>query len=222
MFIGGRATQIYDLETLDRYGHFGADPQPADKLAQWDTHLVTVPLDKQYLHIVDLLAFAEGAHWALVFYDGHTAVLADLSSPATRSLAERTAGGQARFRSAPVAALSGALCRITSGSAVDTQTLSGLAAANRELPTAAGPWFMFFAARSHRVQPRWVVLTFESEYDALTRESRPDTPVLGTLESRLSTAQILANLYGRAPQAKRWIETREGILSDVESLLKVS
>jgi hypothetical protein len=222
VFIDSRAQQIYNLETLDAYRRLGTDPQPAAMLAHWDTHLVAVPLEKEYLHIVDLLAFAEGSHWALVFYDGRTAVLADLSSSATRSLAERVAGGQARFRSAPVAAISGALCRITSGAPVDTQALAELASANHALPTAGGPWFMLFAARAHRVQPRWVVLALEGEYEALARGGGPSGQRVGTLESRVSIAQILANLYGRAPQAKRWIETRETLVSELESLLKAS
>ncbi|MBZ5588367.1 MAG: hypothetical protein LAO05_07380 [Acidobacteriia bacterium] len=219
LFIGGRATQIYTLETLHAYGLFGADPEPAARLAEWDTHLVVVPLEREYLHIVDRIAFAEGAHWALVFYDGRTAVLADLESPPTRALAERVAAGRASFRRGQVALLSETLCRISSGSAVDAPALSRLAEANTEFPTAGGPWFLLFAARAHRVQPRWVVHTFEAEYERLTRVSGRSENRLALVQARLSIAQILANLYGRGPQATRWHDTREDLLLQMQAIV---
>jgi len=221
LFIGGRAQGVYDLETLARYRRFGSDPQPAAKLSQWDAHLLVVPMDSKYLRIVDTIAFAPGAHWALAFCDGRTAVLADVSSPGTRPLAERVTAGQARYRSAGVAGLSRSVCAITAGAAVDLQAISGLAAANRALPTGAGPWFMLFAARAHRLDPRAVLLVFEEEYAALGRDTGHAARRLGTLQARASIAQILANLYrssGQKVKSDEWAAAVRGLTPELEAL----
>jgi hypothetical protein len=222
LFIGGRAQQIYDLSTFDSYRKFGNDPQPAARLTQWDTHLLVVPLEGKYLHIVDLLAFAQGAHWAIVFFDGRTAVLADLQAPGTRSLAERVAAGHARFRSAPIAELSEKLCAISSDSPVDLESVSKVAAATRAFPTGAGPWFMFFAARAHRLQPRGVILLFETQFENLTRESGQAGHGLGLLQARMTTAEILSNLYrsaGVRPNSEQWAGTVVRLTAEIKSLM---
>ena len=219
LFAGGRAQQIYDLDTLDRYRRFGNDPQPAARLAEWDVHLLVVPLEGKYLHIADVLAFAPGAQWAAVFYDGHAAVFADVASAANRRLADGIAAGRARYRSPGVAELSRALCAVTGGAAVDMQAIAALDAANRATPTASGPWFMLFAARAHRLPPRPVLLAFEEEYAALTRSAGGRR--LATLQARVSVAQILSNLYRSARQSgpsEQWAQVVRSLMPELEAL----
>jgi hypothetical protein len=220
LFIGGRATQIYGLDTVHAYRALGNAPRPATMLAQWDIHLVVVPLEREYLQVVDRLAFSDGSHWALVFYDGRTAVLADLVDGKARDLAEGVAAGRARFRSEAVSTLSRALERVSFGSGgVGTQALSDLVTANRNLPTAGGPWFLLFTARAHRVQLAWLVHTLEAEYGFLTSESGRKDGQLERLQARLSCAQILASLYGRGTQASFWIQTREQLIAQLRTLV---
>ncbi len=220
LFIGGRATQIYSLEVLREYGSFGRSPDPSAFLERWDTHLAVVPLEHDYLRIVDRLAFAPGAHWALIFYDGTSAVLADRNDAAARGLADAVESGRARFGDGRVAALSRALARVSGGSGdVDASRLGDLVTATRALPTSGGPWFVLFAARAARTQPAWLVRTLEDLFGSFAAEGTPHADGLARVRAGLSTAQILANLYGRGPRATQWIETRERLLHELEELL---
>ncbi len=222
-FIGGRANGVYSLDTLREYRTFGAVADPAELLDQWGIHLVVVPLEREYLRVVDRLAFGAGTHWALTFYDGRSVVLTDLNDGTTRALANDVKGGVARFRDGRVAALSRALCRVSSGRGViDAQRLTDLVTATRNFPTAGGPWFLFFAARTSDAQPIWLVRTLENLYDSLTKGDTRSEDRLRCLQARLSAAQILGNLYGRGPQATRWIGDREELLRQLQALLESS
>jgi len=171
------------------------------------------------LQLVERLAFAEGSHWALAFYDGRSVVLADLGAESTRGLAENVVAGRARFRDARVAGLSRALCRLPfAAGVVEAQDLSDLVAANRMYPTAGGPWFLLFAAQARPSQSDWVVTTLEAEYRDFTAESGPTEDRLGRLQARLSTAQILTDLYRGGPRAAHWADTLEGLVQQLDEL----
>ncbi|MGD1149277.1 MAG: hypothetical protein ABR961_15150 [Thermoanaerobaculaceae bacterium] len=219
LFIGGRSNQIYTIDTLQAYRRFGSDPQPAATLARWDTHLAVVPLEHEWLQIVDRLAFRKGVPWAVVFYDGRSAVLADRSVSPTRELVDRVAAGGAVLRAKEVAPLCQALSRVSGGAAMDLTALTNLAAASRATPTAGGPWFLLFAARANGLPSLWVVHTLESEYEYLSAESGRSDGRLGRLQARLSIAQILVNLYGRAPRASHWADTQDELLPQLRVLL---
>ncbi len=223
LFIGGRATQIYSLETLHAYNDIGSSPRPAELLADWETHLVVVPFEDHWVGLVDRLALSPGSHWAVVFYDGRGMVLADVRAPATSMLAESVAAGRARFPADDVGSLSRTLCRISPAmGGVTFQSAPQLLTANRTFPTVGAPWVLALVAKGQGLPPTWLIGVLERE-DAFFagRHASPFLNLSG-LEARVSIAQILANLYqatGNSATANRWGASSVALRSEVETIL---
>jgi hypothetical protein len=222
LFLGGRAQQIYSLEALHAYQEVTKSSQPASVLAKWDVSVAVVPAEGDYIKLVNSLVFTPGAHWATVFYDGRALVLADLSTPATRALANEVAAGRGHFRRADVATLSRALCRLspalgTGGPSVVDELL----AAGRALPTEGGPWFVLFAAAAGEIQPQVLVRSLESQDAFLAAQSKASGR-LGRLLARLSIAQVLGSAYGalgQASQAAVWNAQVQDLWAQVQAVL---
>ncbi|MBZ5588368.1 MAG: hypothetical protein LAO05_07385 [Acidobacteriia bacterium] len=226
VFLGGRAQQIYTTEALHSYEKVPASPNPAGELSSWDTHLAVVPAEGEYLEFADRLVFTEAAHWAPVFYDGRSLVLAELRAPETRALVAKVADGTAPFRGEAVAALSRALCRVSPALGADgPQAVADLVAANRAFPTSGGPWFLAFTARERHLPSQWLARTLERDEALLAAASGGSEGRLARLQARVAVSQILANLNrasGHEPQAKQWTGAMQRLASELESLLEAS
>ncbi len=223
LFMGGRATQIYSLENLHAYRQIAADPHPAAALARWDVHLAVVSTESTDLEFARRLAFTGDAHWAPVFYDGRSLVLADLKAPEIQALANRVVGGTARFRDGAVRALSAALCRVSPAwRPADPQAVPALVTANLAFPTAGGPWFLLFAAADRQLPPQWVAQTLEQEEATLAAAPERGAGSLPRLRARAVAAQILATLYrasGQQAKAATWAGSAENLKLELESAL---
>ncbi len=223
VFLGGRAQQIYSIDALHAYHEVLSSQRPADLLARRDVHLVVVPAESEYLALAGKLAFGNGAHWAVVFYDNHAVVLSDLSAPPTRALAEGVTTGRAHFRTKSLTELSRALCRVSSAfGTAGPRTVADLASANQAFPTSGGPWFLLFASEVRQIPPQLLVRSLEAEDELLREESERTAGRLARLQARVSISEILAHLYqlaGRMPQAREWANTRDDLRSQLQSLL---
>jgi len=82
-----------------------------------------------------------------------------------------------------------------------------------------------FTARARRLQPQWLARTLEGEYEALSGDGRPPGRRLAALQTRLSIAQLLANLCrsaGAKPQSEAWAATARRLAPEVEALLNAT
>ncbi|HVN75256.1 MAG TPA: hypothetical protein VMT19_02995 [Thermoanaerobaculaceae bacterium] len=223
LFLGGRAQQIYDAEALEAYTSVSRADRPESVLAAWDVHLAVVPLEGAYAATADRLVYSPGARWAVVYYDGRAAVLADSQAAATHDLVAKVAAGSAVFRNRDVAALSGAICRLSPAvGRADRGALDDLVAANRALPTSRGPWFLFYDARELNVPPTWLVTVLQGEDARLAGEAGRGRGRLRALQERASADQVLSALYGaagRTEDAARWAATTAEAAARLQSVL---
>lgn len=223
LFLGGRAQQAYPLATLHAYNEILSSAHPGDLLSRQGVNIVVTSTESANLPLVDRLVFSPHARWAFVYCDNVALVLADLDSPASRTLAERVLGGEARFRSAAVGELSRALCRASPGLGEDArQAVASLAVANRAFPTVGGPWFLLFAAAAARLDPQWLIASLKAEDAALTASPPHGPGSLAGLQARASIAEILAHLYqmGRRPrEAAEWANTQAHLQAELSRLL---
>jgi hypothetical protein len=223
LFLGGRAQQVYSLDTLHAYQEILASPRPGNLLSRQKVNLVVTSTESGNLGLVDRLVFSPHARWAFVYCDDIAFVLADLDAPASRALAERVLRGEARFRSAAVGELSRALCRASPALGTDAkQAAAGLIAANRAFPTVGGPWFLLFAAAAARLDPQWLIASLKAEDAALTASRPHGAGSLAAVQARASIAEILAHLYEigrRRSEANEWANTQAHLQAEVQTLL---
>ncbi len=223
LFIGGRAQQVYSVETLHGYDAIQASLRPDDVLAQREIHLVVVPFEDRWVELVEKLALARAAQWTAVYYDGRAVVLADVRAPETRALVGAVAGGTARFRDGRIASLSGALCRISpSMGGLDSQKVADVLAANRSFPTIGAPWALALVARGQRLRPEPLIRALEAEDAYLAGRSATPALSLASLKSRTNVDQVIAALYqsaGQGAQAGRWGAVSGELRSEVEAVL---
>lgn len=142
-FIGGRAQQVYDVETFKLSQETIISPSGVGILATYDVHLVAMPGGYP---LVDNLV---KSGWAIVYFDGGNFLLADPRKPEFADLI-RLAAGRGPNQAPPVfgdngelkypdpkeetKALSRAMCLATAGSDPDV-LMSAFKEANRLRPT---------------------------------------------------------------------------------------
>ena len=224
LLIGGRAQQVYSLETLHTYDEITRSPQPDRILASLAVHLVVVPFEGRWLDLIDKLAFARGSQWTTVFFDGRALVLADPREPEMRGLVEGVASGGASFRDPAVASLSRAMCRISPATGgLTPESARELLTANRSVPAEGTPWALALAATGQRSRLDWFVGVLEAEDAYLAGRAAPPALRLRTLESRVGFAKVLAALYkssGQAAKASRSGATAEELRSEVVAVIE--
>jgi hypothetical protein len=212
LWIGGRAQQVYRLETyLEWQDAFATNPR--DLLEAKEVSLLVMrPQSPQ--RALGILRWARESGWVIVYYDERTTVVARADHPDTRALVAAAGRGELAYPDEQSAAVGRifALASQSDTGAAPPYSLAELGAIlERPLPTlyalAAEP------ARALRGRLEAELLEFFAhENERLAEMSLQRAEALYILESREVVAGILAGhaaAMGNPGQARKWRSLQE-------------
>jgi len=221
LFTGGRAQQVYRLETYDTFMHIIDQGDPSG-LTRSGISLAVIPYERKYSKLIGAMTARPASRWAPIYADRRNMVLANADLPATRQLIDKAAAGQLAYPNAGIAALSRAMCLSAKCvRAPKNSRDSALMEAGRLMPTT---WVYLTLAGPEPLtgkEARKRVDYLQKEFDRLGAlpTDRPEGAQI--LACRLALAESLARKFQQAGdrrQALRWSQAA----SDVErSLLEL-
>ena len=223
LFMGGRAQQIYSLETHELRYRIGSNASRfSDELRNLSVHLAVVPASFGYRQLIGGLVDKPGSRWAHVYFDGKNAVLADGDWPETRALIDRVVEGDVRFLHGSIAALSRARCLSSKVVGADEGSVTmALMEANALKPTPRGYKILKTMAEQGRLRPEALIPYLEKQRVRLWEMPVDSAGGSDTLACRLCVAEMLSGFYGRAGDrlaATRWAQRAAGIRQDMATM----
>ncbi len=207
VFMGGRAQQVYDIETFRLRAEILAvrrktDPRflprrALEPFAKHNIHLVILPRGRFNL-LVNVLLSSRDARWAVIYYDyADNVVLADSKDPEKRELIEKAASGKLKYPDERIAALSRAYC-LTSPVVKVTDPKLVMAAylkANKLSPSGAMYSRMGYLWRKGAISQGWLINYLESENRRLAAMDPKQAFWVAKLYCRQAIAGTLEELY---------------------------
>jgi hypothetical protein len=223
VFVGGRAQQVYDWATVERYMAVPASAQPAAELAAIGADLVVVPMHLAWDPMVERLALQAGARWLIVYYDGRDAVLVDAGSPAQRALVDGVRTGRLQYPNPAVAGVSCALAlACPPGGAAAAERFDALASAAREMPTIGVYWALAALERRGELCIDRLLTFLEQEQSRLAALDHRRAGGVGALKAKWAVAWQLSEHYraaGRSADAARLATIAANLRAELWSVL---
>jgi len=110
MYLGGRAQQVYDVETYKLQRRILGGRELPSVLEEMKIRWIVVPMNPGYAKLLHAAVYARAARWVSVYCDGENIVLANSRLPECQEAIRRCIGGRLKYRDPAVAALSRAVC----------------------------------------------------------------------------------------------------------------
>lgn len=193
VYAGGRARQVYDIDTYRSFNRLERGPTLAGA-AEEGMYLAILSRREQLLAWQS--SYIDGARWVPIFFDGYTWVLVHRNHPQAERLIEGARTGKLVYPSDAIARHSRAACLISPVVAESgTQIAKAVKSANsiRPLPRTYG--FVGQSTLSARVKFGWSIPYLEQEARRLEQMDYHQPYGFELLESRATMAKILATLY---------------------------
>jgi hypothetical protein len=231
-FMGGRAQQVYDVETFKMRTQIitsrrrSDPPRPFPErtfkpLAKYGMHLAIIP-QRQHKKFVNTLMTHKDGRWIAIYYDGaDNVVLADPKDSQTWELIKKAAEGKLKYPSPEIAALSRAACLTSPGfKAKGKVALPACIRANALKPSMTIYIRMVRLLKNHQVSSDWFISYLESENKRLMKiDIMEYSHGVRILECRRMIAKILINLYRSASRPKD-VEKAQALLGRMETEIK--
>jgi len=224
LFVGGRAHQVYDWSTVERYMAMPGSTQPAAELTAIGADLVVVPMHLAYDPMVERLALQSGSRWLIVYYDGRDAVLVDADAAAQRPLVDKALNAGLRYPSPAVAAVSRALgAACPASDATPVARFDALTGAAREAPTIGVYWALAALERRGEVDRELLLAFLEREQARLTPLDHRRAGGVDLLKAKWAVAWQLSQQYaaaGRTADAARATDAASALRAELWSMLR--
>jgi hypothetical protein len=176
MFVGGRAQQVYDVETYKlQRGMLGGE-EPPTILEQLGVRWMVVPRNESYEALLPNCMYAKDSKWAAIFCDGENIVLADSALPECLQAINGCLDGKLKYRSVAFGELSRAFCLLSQvvterSASPATARLAALAALKKSAKDY--PIYLAYAAmgdiyRNTATDPAAEIAFLQAEYKRLS------------------------------------------------------
>jgi hypothetical protein len=173
LYIGGRAQQVYSLETFRQVRDIVSSLQHT-RFSDLGIHLVVLPQEDQYKPLIDAMVSGKDARWAIIYTHEQNMVLADVTDAGSRQLIERAVKGDLIYPDKETAAVSRAMCLMSRVvGAKPAELVDAFVEANKVYPTIRAYNVLYQLYRQGVVPSSALAPYLVSEYERL-----------GTLDTR--------------------------------------
>jgi len=221
LFVGGRAQQVYRLQTYETLMHIVSRGDPSG-LTRSGVGLVIIPSSQKYARLIGAMVAKPHSTWAVVYADRRNVVVANAALPATRQLVDKAAAGRLKYPDAGTAALSRAMCLTAKCVRASRDSrISALLEANRLMPSVFAYRALEGTTGGAGMEPSRLIPYLQAESERL--EAMPTNRSNGaqTLACRYAIAEALSRTFRKANnkrQALRWSAKASNIRDELEEL----
>ncbi len=204
LFVGGRAQQVYSLETYQLRGGILTGADSAAELDKLGVHLVVVPDSFRYRPMIRGLVYGLHSRWAYVYYDGFTAVLADGDWGETKALIESVAWEKLNYPDPAIAAMSRARCLSSKVVGADEErVVMELMRANALKPMPKAYSVLKMMAQRGQVSSKVLIPYLNKQSLGLDKMPVKRAAGFDILACRLAVAETLSSLYVRVGDRRK-------------------
>lgn len=194
-FIGGRAQQVYNIETYRLHKQIIAK-RDLSALSEAGIHLAIIPGTKKYNKLIAAMVNGSDARWACIYVNEHNFIFANTSSPTTKRLVENAAGGELVYPDPSIAALSHAMCLASIAVSANAKQISqAFIKANVIRPTLLGFMMLRRMASQDPIASKNLIPYFEYENKRLALMSTNPAGEYRNQRCRGFIADTLSYLY---------------------------
>jgi hypothetical protein len=210
LYIGGRAQQVYSVQEYEEQRYLGGMPGEALRVfRQRDVHLVVMPWAEAAGTFLDDLVGKPDSTWAVLYFDGRNAILADYRYGPTRRLISAAMANQLKFPNEEVATLSRAACLSSICLRTQVSQADALAAvrqAVRQYDSHLMPTLLCNLSPNRQLADEDMRL-LEQRFTELSNLPQPRPEGVSVLSTCKQLCVLLFDQYnaaGRLAQAQQW------------------
>ena len=207
LYIGGRAQQVYDIETFHVFRHILRKPDD-QTIHRLGMNMMVVPVDMKHKKLIEKMVWGPGARWAYVYRNDEKAIIVDVRSPEMLELVNKVVSGQAKYPSEDIAAMSRAMC-LASGvvKATNDKLAQAFKDAIAHRPSIAAYRMLGGMIERGQVSPKETIAYLEQERTRLEGMPVDCAGGLNIVNCRGVVANLLHRLnrlIGNGREAARW------------------
>lgn len=205
LFLGGRAQQVYNVETYKLQKYVLSSLEGPAVLERLGVRWIVVPVS-QYGAFIQHVVYSRGTRWAPVYFDGENIVAASVGDADGRAAVDRCLKGQFKYPDRAVAALSRGIC--LSGAAINrpAEAAAALKESQEYRPIAMAYALLARALEAIPFEPAKEIDHLETQVRRLAAMDYRCYGGIDILNTRVQALDLLVRLYEaakREDQAQR-------------------
>ncbi len=220
MFIGGRAQQVYDLNTFNQVRRIVTHKRHGE-FTGLGIHLMVIPHEGLYKNLAQEMVYGKDAHWAYIYANAGNFILADYNDPEKRRLIQRAAAGELEYPSKEIAALSRAMCLASKVLRTSPKRVAqAFMEANRLMPDPVGYKTLWQMNKKGQMRSQFLMHYMTQEARRLAGMSTTGYAGRRTLVCRHGIATSLSELHkrmGNRKESEKWAKAAAELRAEIEA-----